>query len=34
MLDFAGKVLVVSGANGTVMRDGEAIHIDGGLCLQ
>ncbi len=34
MPDFTGKVLIVSGANGAVMRDGEAIHIDGGLCLQ
>lgn len=34
MPDFAGKVLVLSGANGAVTRNGEAIHINGGLCLQ
>ncbi len=34
MPDFAGTVLVVSGANGAVTRNGEAIHINGGLCLQ
>jgi hypothetical protein len=34
MPDFAGTVLVVSGANGAVMLDSEAIHINGGLCLQ
>ena len=33
MPDVAGKVLVLSGANGAVMRDGEAIHINGGLYL-
>ncbi len=34
MPDFAGTVLVLSGANDAVMLDGEVIHINGGLCLQ
>ncbi len=34
MPDFTGKVLITSGANGAVTRDGEVMHINGGLCFQ
>ena len=34
MPDFTGKVLFMSGANGTITRDGEAMQINGGLYLQ